>query len=110
MRHAQTTSTTAEPSTAEFGRRFVGKVALVTGPSDRATGGASAERLAQEGAALAMVSRAEPKRLLKRLDRLEATAAWWHCDITSSAEVKPSVDRAVADFGRIDVLVNNAGV
>jgi NAD(P)-dependent dehydrogenase (short-subunit alcohol dehydrogenase family) len=100
----------SESAPAALGARFVGKVALVTGASDRGIGGAIAERLAEEGAALAMVSRAEPKRLLKRLNRLEAKAAWWHCDVTSSAEVQAAVKRAMAEFGRIDVLVNTAGV
>jgi NAD(P)-dependent dehydrogenase (short-subunit alcohol dehydrogenase family) len=90
--------------------RFVGKVALVTGASDRGIGGAIAERLAQEGASVAMLSLHEPKRLLKRLSRLPCTAKWLHCDITKSDEVKKSVEKLIAEFGRIDALINNAGV
>ncbi len=90
--------------------RFVGKVALVTGTSDRGIGGAIAERLAQEGAAVAVLSRHEPKRLLKRLARLKQGAVWLDCDVTDTAQVQHSVEKAVSQLGRLDVLINNAGV
>ncbi len=90
--------------------RFTGKVAIVTGASDRGIGGAIAERLAQEGAAVAMLSRQEPKRLAKRLDRLKARSLWANCDVTKTDEVACAVEQTVAEFGQIDVLVNNAGV
>ncbi len=91
-------------------RRFAGKVVLVTGASDRGIGGAIAERLAEEGAAVAMLSLHEPKRLLKRLKRLSSAASWVHCDITKSDQVTSAVDQCVAQFGRIDALINNAGI
>ena len=91
-------------------KRFVGKTVLVTGASDRGIGGAIAERLAQEGAAVAMLSRDEPKRLLKRLDRRKSPALWTKCDITKTDQVGEAVERSLAEFGRIDALVNNAGI
>ena len=90
--------------------RFVGKAAIVTGASDRGIGGAIAERLAQEGASLGLLSRSEPKRLLKRLKRLNATATWIFCDVTKNDQVRQAVQRSQTEFGQIDVLVNNAGV
>ncbi len=85
-------------------------MALITGASDRGIGGAIAERLAQEGAAVALFSRSEPKRLLKRLQRTKRDMQWIRCDVTVADEVRQSVADAMARFGRIDVLVNNAGV
>ncbi len=99
-----------QPATAEATGRFVGKVAVVTGASDRGIGGAIAERLASEGAAVAMFSRTEPKRLLKRMQRLSADSRWLRCDITKPDDVSNAVDQSIAQFGRIDALVNNAGV
>src|SRR3954469_9953397 len=91
-----------QPAAAEATARFVGKVALVTGASDRGIGGAIAERLAREGAAVVMLSLHEPKRLLKRLHRLSAGSKWFHCDITKTANVKTAVDQSIAHFGRVD--------
>jgi 3-oxoacyl-[acyl-carrier protein] reductase len=90
--------------------RFAGKTVLITGASDRGIGGAIAERLAREGASLAMIGRHQPKRLLKRLDRAQAQSFYTHCDITKADEVAAAVKQSLAHFGRIDVLVNNAGV
>jgi NAD(P)-dependent dehydrogenase (short-subunit alcohol dehydrogenase family) len=109
---SETQSTSAETQATPEGvlARFVGKVALITGASDRGIGGAIAERLAQEGASVALLSRTEPKRLLKRLQRAQRDMQWLHCDVTSTDEVQRSIKDAVARFGRLDVLVNNAGV
>lgn len=90
--------------------RFHGKVALVTGASDRGIGGAIAERLVREGCAVAMVSRHEPDRLLKRLERMNGRAFWFTADVTRPEEVKASVEASLGQFGRIDLLINNAGV
>ena len=90
--------------------RFIGKVAVITGASDRGIGGAIAERLAQEGAAVALFSRNEPKRLLKRLQRAQRDTQWIRCDVTAAEDVRQSVAQAMERFGKIDVLVNNAGV
>jgi len=90
--------------------RFSGKTVLITGASDRGIGGAIAERLSREGASLAMIGRHEPKRLLKRLERSQAQTFYTHCDITKTDEVATAVEQSLAHFGRIDVLINNAGV
>jgi NAD(P)-dependent dehydrogenase (short-subunit alcohol dehydrogenase family) len=90
--------------------RFRGKTALVTGASDRGIGGAIAELLAREGATLALLSRDEPKRLVKRLKRLDQPISWRHCDVTDGQQVSQSVAAVVAQVGKLDILVNNAGI
>lgn len=90
--------------------RFENKVALITGASDRGIGGAIAERLAEEGAAVALLSRSEPRRLLKRLERMQARTAWNACDITEADDVGRAVAAIGERFERLDVVINNAGI
>jgi 3-oxoacyl-[acyl-carrier protein] reductase len=90
--------------------RFAGKVALVTGASDRGIGGEIAVRLAREGAAVAMISRSVPERLLKKVNRFKHGAVHTAGDVTNSADVKRAIDSCLAQFGKLDVVVNNAGV
>jgi NAD(P)-dependent dehydrogenase (short-subunit alcohol dehydrogenase family) len=107
---SHTARPTAHTVMGEPTARFAGKVAIVTGASDRGIGGAIAERLAQEGAAVALVTRSEPKRLLKRLARRQCPSFYSPCDITKNDQVLRSVDQTIERLGRIDVLINNAGV
>jgi 3-oxoacyl-[acyl-carrier protein] reductase len=102
--------TTSFAEHADRRGRFAGKVVLVTGASDRGIGGAIAELLAEEQAELVLVSRQQPARLIKKLHRLGTRAAWLACDITQPHEVHAAVAETRAQFGRLDVLVNNAGV
>jgi NADP-dependent 3-hydroxy acid dehydrogenase YdfG len=83
-------------------------VALVTGASS-GIGAATARRLADEGAAVALVAR--------RRDRLDDLASMIggralvvEADVTDQAQAAAAVARTVAEFGRLDTLVNNAGV
>jgi NAD(P)-dependent dehydrogenase (short-subunit alcohol dehydrogenase family) len=76
------TSTTAKPTPEH--QPFAGKVALITGASDKGIGGAIAERFARDGAAVGLFSRNEPTRLLKKLKGLNARYGWWSTDVTSS--------------------------
>jgi NADP-dependent 3-hydroxy acid dehydrogenase YdfG len=86
-----------------------GKVVVITGASS-GLGEATARRLSADGAKVVIGAR--------RLDRLEALAselglppeAVVQTDVTRADEVARLVDRAVALHGRIDVLVNNAGL
>jgi 3-oxoacyl-[acyl-carrier protein] reductase len=89
--------------------RLKGKVAIVTG-AGRGIGRATAKLFAAEGAKVAVLS-----RTAKNVDRVVAdiqgaggTALGVVCDIADADQIKASVDKVVAEFGRIDILVNNA--
>lgn len=89
-----------------------GKVALITG-AGRGIGRASAIRFAREGAKLVLASRtqSELETLAKEVfDLYDTDSLVVPCDVTKAAEVKALVERAVATFGRIDILLNSAGV
>ncbi len=91
-------------------RRFEGKVALITGGSDRGIGGAIALQMASEGASVAIISREEPARLMKQLSRLGEGAVYTAGDVCQAADVRRVIDECMSEFGKIDILVNNAGV
>ncbi len=90
--------------------RFRNKVALITGVNDRGLGSTLAERLASEGASLALAVHSDAKRLAKRLDRIGAEYLIVKGDLTESQDVKGLIGECVDAYGRIDVLINNAGV
>lgn len=90
--------------------RFKEQVVVITGVSDRGIGGAIAERLAEEGASLALLWHESPRRLLQRLTRRKANFTERECDVTSQESVTAAIQAVVQRFGHIDVLINNAGV
>ncbi|MBI5439779.1 MAG: SDR family NAD(P)-dependent oxidoreductase [Deltaproteobacteria bacterium] len=95
-----------------------GKVAIVTGAS-RGIGKAIAVGLAREGARIVLAARSEEARgglegtihdTAREISSLGGEALAVRCDVTDEASVGAMVDAALARFGRVDVLVNNAGV
>ena len=91
--------------------KLEGRVALITG-GGRGIGRAIAQGYAAEGARLALVSRTtdelvETARLVNELHGAEAIALV--ADVSKREEVDQAVGQALAHFGVIDVLVNNAG-
>jgi NAD(P)-dependent dehydrogenase (short-subunit alcohol dehydrogenase family) len=90
--------------------RYSHKVALITGASDHGIGGAIANRLANEGATVALASRTEPTRLLEQLQRRNRPFEYFCCDVTREEQVRAAVAASQARFGELDVLINNAGV
>src|SRR5688572_26396014 len=104
------TDSDSQPNLDAAPQRFAGQVALVTGASDRGIGGEIAVRLASEGAAVALVSRREPGRLLKKLGRLKQGVVHTAGDVTKDADIARAIDDCLGEFGKLDVVVNNAGV
>ena len=89
--------------------RLEGKVALVTGGSG-GIGSATLRRFAQEGAALvcADLQQESGEKLVAELSAAGARALFRRCDVGDFEQVKAAVETAVSEFGRIDVLFNNA--
>ena len=88
-----------------------GKVVLITGGS-RGLGLALARQFAAEGCRLALCARNEQEleRAARDLESRGAEVRAFPCDVTDRVQVSRLVDRTTTHFGRIDVLVNNAGV
>lgn len=91
--------------------RLSGKTALVTGGS-RGLGRACAVALAEAGADVAVVDLpgADTAAVLSDIRALGRRALALSCDVTRSPEVDAVVAAAVAEFGGVDILLNNAGI
>jgi NAD(P)-dependent dehydrogenase (short-subunit alcohol dehydrogenase family) len=92
-------------------RPLEGKVALITGAS-RGLGKAMAVALAQGGARLALVARDKEKLAETEAAVREAgsEAKIFVADVAKEADVDRLRDEVVAEFGRISILINNAGI
>jgi NAD(P)-dependent dehydrogenase (short-subunit alcohol dehydrogenase family) len=88
--------------------RLQGKVAVITGAA-LGLGRAMALRMAQEGAAVALLDILDQPGADLAAE-MSAPARYWHCDVADEAEVARVIGEVVAHFGRLDVLVNNAGI
>src|SRR5580692_9871859 len=92
-------------------KKLDGKIALVTGGS-RGIGAAIAKRLAADGANVAITYAKDAGAacaVVKAIERDGGKAIAIQADAANFAAVKGAVEKAVATFGRLDVLVNNAG-
>lgn len=97
-------------------RSFAGKVVLITG-SSRGFGLAMAEEFGRRGARLALTARNE-EELTRAINVLRESGAVsrsediqiFPCDLADAEQTKNMVGKVTEHFGRIDVLVNNAGI
>jgi NAD(P)-dependent dehydrogenase (short-subunit alcohol dehydrogenase family) len=88
-----------------------GKIAVVTGSSS-GLGKDAATAYAKEGANVCLLARRAEKigELAKEIEGLGVKAIAVKCDVTDEEEVKAAVETIVNKFGRIDILLNNAGI
>lgn len=99
-------------ATSEQSAPLAGKVAIVTG-SARNIGRAIACRLAQDGAAVVVNGRSKPDQVEDTVQAIRAAggrAAGCVADVTDEAGVERLIACAVDNFGRLDILVNNAAI
>jgi NADP-dependent 3-hydroxy acid dehydrogenase YdfG len=90
---------------------LAGTVAIVTGASS-GIGEATALAFAQNGASVVVAARRRDRleALSARISDFGGTAVAVECDVTDEAQARGLVERTVADLGRLDILLNNAGV
>jgi len=91
-------------------QRFQGRTAVVTGAAS-GFGAAIAARFAREGASVvaADVNDEGGRRIVETIVQEGGTARFVRTDVSQAAAVKAMIDTALSAFGRLDVLVNNAG-
>ena len=102
---------TSTPSDTAINGNIAGKVVVITGASS-GLGEATARYLADRGAIVALGAR-RAERLQALVDEITGTggqALACATDVTNAAQVQRLVDATVERFGRIDVMLNNAGL
>jgi NAD(P)-dependent dehydrogenase (short-subunit alcohol dehydrogenase family) len=91
--------------------RLDGKVAVITGAAS-GMGRASAIRFAREGAAVVVtdLNQQGGEETVAECQKAGGRAVFQLADVTSEADIKGAVERAVKEFGKLNVIFNNAGL
>lgn len=92
-------------------KKLEGMVAIVTGAA-RGIGAAIAKRLAADGANVAVCDLNQEwcEETVKEIEALGSKAKAYGVNVADSAQVDACVKSVIADFGKIDIMVNNAGI
>ena len=88
-----------------------GKVAVITGAAS-GMGRATAIRFAKEGASVVVadLNSQGGEMVISEIAAAKGRAVYQRTDVTSEADIKSVIDRAVKEYGRLDITYNNAGV
>jgi 3-oxoacyl-[acyl-carrier protein] reductase len=99
------------PRLTKLSRSIAGRAAIVTGAAS-GMGRATAHLFADEGAHVAVTDRsaAAVEAVVREITDAGGSAHGWVMDVTDGAQVPQVIDEAAARFGRLDIVVNNAGV
>lgn len=91
--------------------RLQGQIALITG-ANRGIGLALARALANEGCTLILAARDQKtlEKASREVSRLGADVTWQTCDVSDQGSVKTLASHVRKNYGRLDILINNAGV
>jgi NAD(P)-dependent dehydrogenase (short-subunit alcohol dehydrogenase family) len=91
--------------------RLDGKVAVITGAAS-GIGRGSALCLAREGAAVVAVdlNSLGGEQVISEIAASGGRAVFQHADVSSEPEIRSAVERAVTEYGRLDIMFNNAGL
>ena len=89
--------------------RLNGKVVIVTGGA-RGLGKSYAMRIAAEGARVVIADVLEGRSVKSGIEKAGAQALALHVDVTNEQDVENMINQTVREFGRIDVLINNAAI
>ncbi len=92
-------------------RRLENKVAVITGAAS-GMGRATAIRFSQEGASVVVadLNVAGGESVVRECKENGGNAVFQKADVSSEEQVKAMIDRAVKEFGRLDIIYNNAGL
>lgn len=89
---------------------FAGKVVIVTG-GGKGIGRAIVEKFVAKGCSVAIFGRRQMEDITAQESKKgEPVVHFYYCDITNEEQVKNAVTNVIEDFGKIDFLVNNAGI